>query len=142
MKRHWLMIGALLMLGCDAQQSRGTDNSCEEKLREVLPHWHSQVKAAAKQVQQLSKASTPDSVAITRANTALQLSIWAASSAETAHLRHRIYGGDVSRNKAKQMDATAAQQRAVDAAQVALQFLEGAAPALKAAVSTTEQVCR
>lgn len=142
MTMRLLLIISIALCGCDDSQSRGESDSCEEELRTLLPHWHLQVRTAAQQAQQLAAAKDSDGNALARAQLSLQLSSWAASSATLAHLRYRVYGGNVSRNRAKGLDAAAERRRAKEAAKLALEVIEAPPLALRKAVDEMAKACR
>lgn len=115
--------------GCNASSSDDPDGACEQALRELLPLWHSQVKA------DLKRSDGDDG------RSAVQAEMWAESTVAVAHLRYRTYGGDSARNEANARDSRSAARMAVDASEVALKLAPDPGKRLEAAVAAATNAC-
>lgn len=124
-----VLLIAILVLSCEASDSRGPSEGCEEALRASMDPWNSYAEVLDERaVQALGQVrggqpSVGDLARSLEAQHNLIVAQRALSAAATAHVQSRVYGGDVSRNRAKEQDQEAAARRASGAFEAAMQRL-------------------
>lgn len=119
------------LFSCDASSSRGESSGCEESLRASLGPWNELVETLSEEASERrarlrsgqGSSSPPEVAEALEAEARSQAAQGALSMAAAAHVQTRVYGGDQSRNAAKNEDSAAAGRRASEAFERALALM-------------------